>query len=189
MNKINKTSGFTIMELMIVIAIAGILVAVGIPSFRNLVKDNCLTTGTNLLVSSFQQARSEAVKRSTTLTITASNAGVSTNEWGNGWTVTINEDSNNNSVLDTGEDFDGDGLLGDGTTYPEATFRIVTLSCTGTTMDETGNDTVFVYESDGFIDDPGTFDVCDDRTGETGKQITLNAVGRPNTETRYGGCS
>jgi type IV fimbrial biogenesis protein FimT len=188
MNKINKTSGFTILELMIVIAIAGILVAVGIPSFRNLVKDNCLTTGTNLLVSSFQQARSEAVKRSTTLTITASNAG-GANEWGNGWTVTINEDSNNDGDLDTGEDFDGDGLLGDGKTYSEAIFRIVTLSCTGTTMDETGNDTVFVYESDGFIDAAGTFDVCDDRTGETGKQITINAVGRPNTDTRYAGCS
>ncbi len=184
MNKINKISGFTIMELMIVVAIAGILVAVGIPSFRNLTKDNCLTTGTNLLVSSFQQARSEAVKRSTTLTITASNAGDNTNEWGNGWTVTINEDSDNDGVLDTGEDFDGDGTLD-----AAATFRVVTLSCTNTTMNETGNDTVFVYGSDGFIDAAGTFDVCDDRTGETGRQISINAVGRPNTETRYGGCS
>jgi type IV fimbrial biogenesis protein FimT len=184
MNKINNALGFTIMELMIVVAIAGILAAVGIPSFQSLVKDNCLTTGTNLLVSSFQQARSEAVKRSTTLTITASNAGVSTNEWGNGWTVTIDEDSDSDGVLDTGEDFDGDGTLD-----AAATFRIVTLSCTNTTMNETGDDTVFIYESDGFIDSAGTFDVCDDRTGETGRQITINAVGRPNTESRYTGCS
>ena len=171
------------MELMIVVAIAGILVAVGLPSFTAITKNNCMTTNTNLMVSSFQQARSEAVKRSTTLTITASNPGDNTNEWGNGWVVTIDEDGDNDGVLDANEDFDGDGALD-----AAATFRTVVLSCTNTSMDETGNDTVFVYGSDGFIDAAGTFDVCDDRTGETGRQITINAVCRPNTESKYTGC-
>ena len=184
-NKLKQlNSGFTILEVMIVVAIAGILAAFALPSYQTMVKNSCMTSNTNLMVSSFQQARSEAVKRSTNVTITASNASDNANEWGNGWTVTIDEDSDNDGTLDTNEDFNGNGTLD-----AAALFRTVTLTCTGTTMDETGNDTTFVYDSSGFIDATGTFDVCDDRTSETGRQITINVVGRPNTNSDYTGCS
>ena len=175
--------GFTLIELLVAIVVLGVLLGIALPSYQTTVKNNCLTTNTNTMVTSFQQARSEAVKRKTRIRITAANSGDNTNEWGKGWNVTIDEDANSNGVLDTNEDFDGDGVL-DGA----ALFRTVTLSCDTTTIDGADGVTFYQYGSDGFIDKAGTFDVCDDRTGEQGRQVTINAVGRPNTNSAYGGC-
>jgi len=120
----NKFTGFTILEIMVVIAIAGVLMAVALPSYQAMVKNNCMTTGTNALVSSFQQARSEAVKRGTEVTISAGNPGDSGNEWGTGWSITIDEDRNGNGSLDTGEDYNGNGTLDSA-----APVRNVSLTC------------------------------------------------------------
>lgn len=170
--------GFTILELMVVVTIAAILAAFALPAFDNMLKNNCLTTSANAVVSSFQIARSEAVKRQSDVTITAANAGNSANEWGLGWNVTIDEDRNANSTLDTGEDYNGNGALD-----AAALVRTVQLSCTATTIDENSNVTSFTYDSTGLISTRGTLNVCDDRTNETGRQITFTATGRINTNT------
>ncbi|MFI9650975.1 GspH/FimT family pseudopilin [Guyparkeria sp. GHLCS8-2] len=60
----NRSSGFSLIELMITIVVAGILLAVAIPSFRNLILSNELTTTTNEWVTAVNLARSEAIKRS-----------------------------------------------------------------------------------------------------------------------------
>jgi len=165
----NTQSGFSLLELMAVLAIGGILAALALPSYRDLVKNNCLTTNANALVASFQQARSEAVKRKSTVTI-LSFLGT---DWGGGWYISINEDRNGNGVLDPGEDHDGNGILG-----AFAVVRSVNLGCTNTI---TGTSNTQKYYSTGFIDAVARFDLCDDRTGETGRRVAINITGRPHT--------
>ena len=57
--------GFTLIELVMSIAIVGILLTVGIPSFRQLITDNRIVTQTNDFVSALAHARAEAVRRNT----------------------------------------------------------------------------------------------------------------------------
>jgi type IV fimbrial biogenesis protein FimT len=56
-------SGFTLIELVVTIAIAGILVGLAIPSFRSLIVSNRLNTLSTEVVDAISFARSESVKR------------------------------------------------------------------------------------------------------------------------------
>lgn len=58
----NKADGFTLVELMITLAVAAILLTVGIPSFRDFVMNNRITTQANEFVASIHLARSLAIK-------------------------------------------------------------------------------------------------------------------------------
>lgn len=171
-----KITGFTMIEIMLTIAIAGILAAVAMPSFTNMKKNNCLTTSVNSLVSSLQRARSEAVKRRTNVTVAAVGG-----DWSNGWNVTLDEDRNGNGTLDTGEDYDGDGVLDNAVEVQKTA-----LSC-GAQI--TGSATSFIYGSDGFVNTPGDFEVCDSRPDETGKQLSISMTGRPDMNSKYTGCN
>jgi type IV fimbrial biogenesis protein FimT len=59
----NRQSGFTLVELMVTIAIAAILLGLGVPSFRTLIENNRIAAASNDIVTALQFARSEAVKR------------------------------------------------------------------------------------------------------------------------------
>ncbi len=56
----SKTKGFTLFELIVTIAVAAIIVSVGIPGFTSFVQNNRAVTHTNDLVTALNLARSEA---------------------------------------------------------------------------------------------------------------------------------
>lgn len=58
-----SVKGFTLIELMVTIAVAAILVGIAIPSFRNLIVSNRLNTLATEMVDAVSFARSESVKR------------------------------------------------------------------------------------------------------------------------------
>jgi type IV fimbrial biogenesis protein FimT len=63
-----RTRGFTLLELMFTLALAGVLLGVGIPSFRTMIANNRLTTETNQFVTAINFARSEAITRNSAVT-------------------------------------------------------------------------------------------------------------------------
>lgn len=86
----NKRSGFTLIELMITIAVAAILLTIAVPSFLEATLSSKLRATANNLASSAFLARSEAIKRNTPATLCASSNGTScTGSWDQGWIVTL----------------------------------------------------------------------------------------------------
>lgn len=79
-----KQNGFTLVELMIGLAIAAIVLTVGIPSFTETIRSNRMTTQANELIGALNLARSEAIKRGTSITIASTSGGAN---WKNGWSI------------------------------------------------------------------------------------------------------
>lgn len=86
---IHRHAGFTVIELMITVAVIAVLATIAAPSMRDLVKNARMTALANDLMTDLNVARSEAVKRGVRTAICTSNNGTScTNtEWRYGWIV------------------------------------------------------------------------------------------------------
>lgn len=80
--------GFTLIELMVTIAVMAILMAIAVPSFNEVALHSKLNSVSNNFVASAHLARSEAIKRNGTVTLCASSDGSScTGAWKDGWVV------------------------------------------------------------------------------------------------------
>ncbi|MES9900901.1 MAG: GspH/FimT family pseudopilin [Sedimenticola sp.] len=152
-----KSKGFTLVELMITLAVGGILLAIAVPSYRTMVQNNRLAAGANEFVSSMGLARSEALKRRTDITVTATDSSVAGNEWGKGgWEV-----KEGTTLLKTVPAFSGD-----------------------ITFNSTGDNSSFTYSANGGASGSDTIDLCTG-SGETGRQISLSATGRVSVNSSY----
>jgi type IV fimbrial biogenesis protein FimT len=76
------TTGFTLFELMVAVAIVAILAAMAFPSYRDFTLRMNVTNNTNQLVGALNIARSEAVKRGRQVAVIA-NGG----NWSDGWQI------------------------------------------------------------------------------------------------------
>ena len=69
MRAMRKGKGFTLIELMVTVAVAAILLTVGVPSFQYILQSSRVSTQTNELVTGLSTARSEAIRRNQEVTV------------------------------------------------------------------------------------------------------------------------
>lgn len=85
-----RPSGFTLIELMVVVILLVVMATIAIPSFQSFIQNNRVTSKTNELFSALNLARSEALKTQRPVAACASSDGSScTGGWGDGWIVGI----------------------------------------------------------------------------------------------------
>ena len=89
--------GFTLVELMVTVAIIAIVAGLAVPSFISIMQQNRSTNFANELAASLNLARSEAIKRAATVTVCTSNTTAaspvcdSTRAWKDGWLVFVDK--------------------------------------------------------------------------------------------------
>jgi type IV fimbrial biogenesis protein FimT len=160
-----KIKAFTLVELIITLAVAAILAAIAAPSFADIIKSNRLTTQINELAAALNLSRSEAIKRGLTVTTCRSSDGTScTGSWQDGWIVF--------------QDVDDDGVVDAGDTV----LLVHSSLSTGNTLNFTGGGNRVAHEASGYaIGHAGTFRLCDDRGAATVKGLVVSNTGRIRT--------
>ncbi|ADJ28935.1 GspH/FimT family pseudopilin [Nitrosococcus watsonii] len=96
-------TGFTLVELVITLAIAAIITTMAVPSFQEMIRKNRMATQTNEFIAALHLARSEAIKRGQRITVckstnsTTSSPTCNTSNstgWDRGWIVFVDGDEN-----------------------------------------------------------------------------------------------
>ena len=152
--------GFTVVELMVAMAIAAVLLGMALPAFNGFIEQRTMTTRVNEFILAVHYARSEAAKLGGLVSVQSVDASDSDNEWGQGYCVTV------------GDPGDCDDPL-----------RMFTLM-DDTTLDATDDfddETTFSFNSRGLLtmDGEGTFRLCStDENVDPGRLIEVNLIGR-----------
>lgn len=167
-----KINGFSLIELLVTIAVSSIVLTVAVPSFKEIIENNRIITTTNILIASLGFARSEAVKSG--ISVSVSRLGATSQDWKDGWQVF--------------QDVDGDGTLDGGTDTLLKTYDPIPAGFTLKTGANFAD--AMTYEASGLLKGLGdTFKLCDSDADITkAREITLNTVGRVYTKTGTAAC-
>ena len=155
--------GFTLIELMVTISVAAIIMAIAVPSMQLMYANSRVSCVANGLAADLKKARNMAVVARRNQTLSATDASVTANIWGNkGWQLT--------QVIS-------------GKPKPEVVFENQTVP-QGVAVSGTPSSIVFVAAT-GMVQTVAgdtvdmTFMVCDSKTTkETGFDVSINPFGR-----------
>jgi type IV fimbrial biogenesis protein FimT len=92
-------TGFTVVELMVSMAIAAVLFGFALPAFNDLMDQRAATTRVNQFVLAVNYARSEAAKLGGIVSIQSIDASDNGNEWGAGYCVVAGNPGNCNAPV------------------------------------------------------------------------------------------
>jgi type IV fimbrial biogenesis protein FimT len=114
---VRASRGFTLPELMIVITVLSVMLAIGVPSFTQFVRNQRVKTASFELFASLVMARSEAITLNTNVTLTPT----STSDWAGGWTITYVDSGGTTRTLRTREALPNITIRGAANTTPAST--------------------------------------------------------------------
>jgi type IV fimbrial biogenesis protein FimT len=167
--KAHYPHGFTLIELIVVVAIMALTLAFGLPSFQAVIASSRLTNAANSMVTALQRARSEAIKTNRLVTVMNVN---NNSAWQDGWIVFIDKNANNY------QDRDGDPNVDEPTISAfEAINSNLTVKPANNFTDR------IIYRPDGRSNTFGNFTFCSSPEVGDFRNVVIAATGRVHVET------
>ncbi|MEK9939373.1 MAG: GspH/FimT family pseudopilin [Methylotenera sp.] len=154
-----REQGFGLVELVVAMAIMGILITITLPAMDSMLLSGRLRSYSNELLASAYLARSEAIKTNAVVRLCASASGTACDgSWEQGWVVLRSDDAVIESHAALTEGFVING-------------SVTTLS----------------FKPTGIGATQATLTVCKSG-GDQSRVVTVNASGRPSVTKESGGC-
>ena len=156
-----RTQGFTVIELVVAMAIAAVLASIALPEFNGFIVQQRLTAAANGFAGAIAYARSESTRRGSTVSLQSLSTD-NDNEWGQGYCVVIGNPGNCSNALRLFDEarlatMNGQGALNAVSTLSFNSRGLFTLGATG------------------------QIDLCSDDTLEDpGRQLEISVIGRLN---------
>lgn len=164
-NGTNKR-GFTIVELLVTLAVAAILMGIAIPAFNDFIAQRTMASRVNDFVIAVTYARSEAARRGNTVSIVAEDASDGDNEWGPGYCVAAGTPANCDDALRNFEGMDDATLNATG---PFDGLSRLSFSARGLLTPQPAG--------------PGTIELCStDVDVDPGRVVNIGVIGRADAD-------
>ena len=169
MTTTSHTGGFTIVELMVTLAVAAILMGFALPAFNDFVRQRTMASRINDFVMAVTYARSEAVRRGGLVSVQA-DAPEADNEWGGGYCVVVGNPGNCPDPAD-----------------PEVLRWFGPMSAAEVTFDASPGVETLTFNSRGLpapqLAAAVAVSLCSvDASGDPGRVVNITVTGRPDTE-------
>lgn len=165
MAKTTVNRGFSLVELLVTIAVASIFIAVAIPGFHSIRQNNQAVTLSNNVSAGLVYARSEAIKRGRSVSICGAATSAQTacgngNSWSEGWIIFT--DPNGSGAIDVGDEI----------------VKVGKAPALGSTI--TAPNTVVTFSANGFVTaGSGDFSLtAPGCKGQHGRTVTISNTGR-----------
>jgi type IV fimbrial biogenesis protein FimT len=164
-----ESQGVTLVELIVVLAIAAVLLGLAAPGFGELRRDQARASAVNDLLHVLLIARSEAIMRARVVSVCRSSDGARCSgrevDWAAGWLVFVNEDAERPPQVDAGE-------------------PVLRVHAPVAGLTIRSNREAFSFRPVNQFDVNGTIVFCDDRGTAAARAIIVSHTGRPRVSQR-----
>ncbi len=161
--------GFSLIELIVALAVAAILLTIGVPSFSALIESQRMTTTVNNLLAAVNLTRSEALQRGARVDL----APLDGAKWENGWVVFVDADDDQKPDFKMDEIIYSSGEVEKGITieskFTDSAKPYIAYVGTGRTRTNASSQQAQV----------GSFHFRQGDDDTVKKKLTLNFIGRP----------